>query len=235
MRDLTLENPIRAIREISHDITGQQKVRLANGREASALEIQREYFTKARDFAARRGLDEGVVKQVLDLWERTLLAVETGDLDRSSTEIDWVMKYKLIERYSAKHDLALSSSAGRPAGPRLPRHLAGARAVLPAAAPRAGRARRPRPGDLPGQVGPAADDPGPAARRVHPPRAGAPARLHRRLGAPQAQRPGAAHGAVQGPVPLGRRAGGEAHREYVSLLGVCWPSRLAGRTAVRGA
>ena len=60
MRDLTLENPIRAIREISHDITGRRKVRLANGREASALEIQAEYFTKARDFAARRGLDEGI-------------------------------------------------------------------------------------------------------------------------------------------------------------------------------
>ena len=44
MRDLTLENPIRAIREISHDMTGRRKVRLANGREASALEIQAEYF-----------------------------------------------------------------------------------------------------------------------------------------------------------------------------------------------
>ncbi len=33
MRDLTLENPIRAIREVSHDTTGQRKVRLASGRE----------------------------------------------------------------------------------------------------------------------------------------------------------------------------------------------------------
>src|SRR5437763_2506493 len=36
MRDLTLENPIRAIREVSHDITGRRKVRLANGKEATA-------------------------------------------------------------------------------------------------------------------------------------------------------------------------------------------------------
>ncbi|MDT4920379.1 MAG: proteasome accessory factor, partial [Pseudonocardiales bacterium] len=42
-RDLTLENPIRAIREISHDLTGTRPVRLAAGRSASALEIQREY------------------------------------------------------------------------------------------------------------------------------------------------------------------------------------------------
>ncbi len=225
MRDLTLENPIRAIREISHDMTGRKKVRLANGREASALEIQGEYFTKARDFAARRGLDEGVVKQVLGLWERTLLAVETGDLDSVSTEIDWVIKHKLIERYSSQAQPGVVLVPGRPAGPRLPRHLPRARPLLPAAATRPGRAGRPRPGDLPGEVGAAADHPGQAARRVHPPRAGAPPRLHRRLGAPQAQRPGPAHRALQGPVPLGRRAGGEAHRQHVSLLGVCWQPR----------
>jgi proteasome accessory factor A len=109
MRDLTLENPIRAIREVSHDMTGRRKVRLANGREASALEIQGEYLAKARDFAARRGIDEGVVKQVLDLWERTLTAIETDDLDLVSTEIDWVIKHRLIERYRAKHDLPLAS------------------------------------------------------------------------------------------------------------------------------
>ena len=38
LRDLSLENPIRAIREISHDTTGRRRVRLANGREASALD-----------------------------------------------------------------------------------------------------------------------------------------------------------------------------------------------------
>jgi hypothetical protein len=35
MRDLTLENPIRAIREISHDMTGRRKVRLAHGPDSS--------------------------------------------------------------------------------------------------------------------------------------------------------------------------------------------------------
>ena len=53
MRDLTLENPIRAIREISHDMTGRRKVRLANGREASALEIQREYLERVQSFVDR--------------------------------------------------------------------------------------------------------------------------------------------------------------------------------------
>ncbi|MGB8652301.1 MAG: Pup--protein ligase [Mycobacteriales bacterium] len=108
MRDLTLENPIRAIREVSHDLTGQKKVKLANGREASALEIQREYYAKATEFVARRGGDE-TVKRVLDLWDRTLTAIETGDLSLVDREVDWVIKHQLIERYRAKHDLALSS------------------------------------------------------------------------------------------------------------------------------
>ncbi|WP_432088960.1 Pup--protein ligase [Streptomyces sp. bgisy095] len=109
MRDLTLENPIRAIREVSHDITGQRKVRLASGREASALEVQREYYEKAVDFVDRRGIRNGTVAQVLELWGRTLDAIEAEQLDRIETEIDWVMKYKLIERYRAKHNMTMSN------------------------------------------------------------------------------------------------------------------------------
>ncbi|MET7365045.1 MULTISPECIES: Pup--protein ligase [unclassified Streptomyces] len=109
MRDLTLENPIRAIREVSHDITGQRKVRLASGREASAIEVQREYYEKAVDFVERRGIRTGTVDQVLELWGRTLDAIEAEDLDRIGTEIDWVMKYKLIERYRAKHNMTMSN------------------------------------------------------------------------------------------------------------------------------
>jgi proteasome accessory factor A len=108
MRDLTLENPIRAIREVSHDLTGRRKIKLANGREASALEIQREYFDKASDFIERRGGDT-TVKRVLDLWDRTLTAIDTGDLSLVDREIDWVTKYQLIERYRARDDLPLSS------------------------------------------------------------------------------------------------------------------------------
>jgi proteasome accessory factor A len=107
MRDLTMENPIRAIREIAHDMTGRKKVRLANGREASALDIQLEYLTRARDFVDRRDLRTPVIDRTLDLWERGLKAIESGDLSLVDREIDWVIKWKLIERYRAKHDLPL--------------------------------------------------------------------------------------------------------------------------------
>jgi proteasome accessory factor A len=108
MRDLSLENPIRAIREVSHDMTGRRKVRLANGREVCALDIQREYLAKAADFVDKRGGDK-VTDMVLSLWQRTLDAVESGDLGKVAREIDWITKYQLIERYRLKHDLPLSA------------------------------------------------------------------------------------------------------------------------------
>ena len=109
LRDLTLENPIRAIRESSHDITGKKTVRLSNGRELSALDMQREFFDRAFDFAHRREIVVGTVAKVLDLWERTLDAVEKDDLAAVASEIDWINKLQLVERYSIKHSLALSS------------------------------------------------------------------------------------------------------------------------------
>jgi proteasome accessory factor A len=50
LRDMTLENPIRAIREISHDITGRRRVRLANGREVGARDPA-EYLERAARYA----------------------------------------------------------------------------------------------------------------------------------------------------------------------------------------
>src|ERR1700742_839760 len=108
LRDMTLDNPIRAIREVSHDMTGRARVRLANGREMSALEIQWEYLNRAKDFTDKNGLDP-ISKRVLEMWERALSAIEDGVLDRIAREIDWVTKYQLIERYRARHDLPLSS------------------------------------------------------------------------------------------------------------------------------
>jgi proteasome accessory factor A len=108
LRDLTLENPIRAIREVSHDLTGSRQVRLANGREASALEIQEEYFTKASDFVDARGIRTGTIAKVLELWGRTLEAIRTENLSTVEREIDWVMKYQLIERYREKHGMSMS-------------------------------------------------------------------------------------------------------------------------------
>jgi proteasome accessory factor A len=108
LRDMTLDNSIRAIREVSHDITGRSRVRLANGREMSALDIQYEYLNRAKEFTDANGID-AIGKRVLETWERALGAIEAGRLDKIAREIDWVTKYQLIERYRARHDLPLSA------------------------------------------------------------------------------------------------------------------------------
>ena len=105
-RDLTLDNPIRAIREISHDPTCRRKVRLANGRELSALDLQWEYLDRAMRYGRNPGFSPGVAKAV-EMWEHLLTGLEKDPMSLSR-EVDWVTKYHLIDRYQAKHDLELS-------------------------------------------------------------------------------------------------------------------------------
>ena len=104
MRDLTLENPIRAIREISHDITCRRRVRLANGREASAIELQWEYLSRAARYVDRR--DDPEMKEAVRAWEECLVMLE-DDFTQLDTKVDWVMKYRMIQSYRAKHGLGL--------------------------------------------------------------------------------------------------------------------------------
>lgn len=111
MRDMSFENPIRAIREISHDTTGTRQVPLSTGRELSALQMQWEYLDKVTQYVDRRGLrTDPTTARVLDLWERSLKAVEAQDFSAVDTEIDWIIKWKLLQRYMDKHNLTLSDT-----------------------------------------------------------------------------------------------------------------------------
>ena len=210
LRDMTLENPIRAIREISHDMTCTRKVRLANGREASALEIQSEYLERALKYAERRDLSPLELK-ALGMWEHALTQIEKDPLGLDR-EADWVIKYKLVEAYREKHDLPLNHP--KVALLDLQYHdISRDRGLfykLQNRGPR--RADLHRRGDRRCRREPTPDHQGPAARGVHPQGQGAKARLHGRLGPPEAQRPGPADRAVQGPVQEPRRAGREADR-----------------------
>lgn len=109
MRDLRMENPIRSIREISQDLSGQTPVKLANGRVLTALQIQREYFEKVTEFLAQNGAHHDLVPRIMDLWGRTLTAIESQDSSGIDTEIDWAIKKKLLDSYRSKHDLPADS------------------------------------------------------------------------------------------------------------------------------
>jgi proteasome accessory factor A len=108
LRDMTLENPIRAIREISHDLSLERRVRLANGREASAVDIQSEYLTRALRYAETKGFPDDELK-ALQMWEHVMTQLQS-DPFKLDKELDWVIKHNLIEAYRAKHDLPLGSA-----------------------------------------------------------------------------------------------------------------------------
>ncbi len=110
-KDLTLENPIRAIRDVSHDLTGQAQVMLSNGKSMTALEMQREFLGMVQAFVALGDTELSPTHvQALELWERTLTAVETGNHSLIERDIDWAIKKRLIEAYQSRHNLELDSA-----------------------------------------------------------------------------------------------------------------------------
>jgi proteasome accessory factor A len=107
MRDLSLENPIRAIRDISHDITCKGRVKLTNGRELTAIQIQREYLDRVSRYVESHGADklsEGLIFE----WSAALDALEAGQPELLARKVDWVTKKMLIERYCEKNDIELT-------------------------------------------------------------------------------------------------------------------------------
>ena len=108
LRDFTLENPTRAIREISHDVTCRRAVRLASGRELSALDMQREFLDKALAYDDRHGFP-AEERRGLEMWEHCVTTLENDPL-KLDREVDWVMKHNLIEAFRERHGLALDDA-----------------------------------------------------------------------------------------------------------------------------
>ena len=97
-----------AIRDISHDMTCRRKVRLANGREVSALDIQREYLDRALRYADSKGFPP-MEQKALEMWEHCVSTIENDPL-KLDREVDWVIKYRLLEAFRARHGLTLGDA-----------------------------------------------------------------------------------------------------------------------------
>ena len=102
----TIENPIKTIREISTDLKFRNSFRLSLGREITALQMQNEMYNIV---SSMPGLDELLEKPfyryALNLWRRSLDALESEDYALVDMELDWMIKRKFMNSYKEKHQL----------------------------------------------------------------------------------------------------------------------------------
>ncbi len=101
-RNLSLRDPVRAIKEVSHDPTCRKEVELERGGSRSAVQIQAEYLEMAR-----RYLEANPAPELADLfaqWELVLAALER-DPRELATRIDWIIKQAMIERFVERKGL----------------------------------------------------------------------------------------------------------------------------------
>ncbi|WP_349827799.1 Pup--protein ligase [Brevibacterium litoralis] len=121
IEDLTLRHPIRDIRRVARDLTGSTELELRDGRKLSVRALLGIYLERARTLVDRGDHslgDQSTASRVVDLWSRMLEATESGDFSAVDTEIDWVIKKKLMDRYLQKSG---AGESGGLADPRLAR------------------------------------------------------------------------------------------------------------------
>ncbi|MDC4233352.1 Pup--protein ligase [Actinomyces sp. B33] len=107
IEDLALADPMRAIREINADLSAGTRLDLADGRTMTPVAVQREVRDRVVRTVGADGLDD-LHAYVLDLWERGLDALESGDWTGVETELDIAIKRRLLESYAARQGVGLA-------------------------------------------------------------------------------------------------------------------------------
>jgi len=107
-REYSLVSPVRAMRQVSYDLTLAQPLVLANGRRMTALEVQWEHLDLARKYAEDVGLapvgGDEVGHDILRRWEEVLSVLESNPMALAN-RLDWVAKYRMVSGYRERHDL----------------------------------------------------------------------------------------------------------------------------------
>jgi proteasome accessory factor A len=109
--NFSLRNPVRAIKDISRDLTCREQVPLNNGKKYSALELQKEYLELAHRYYSTRPKSD-MVTDILDKWEDVLTKLEEDpmQLDR---KVDWVTKMNLLKAYGERTKQPAETSGDR--------------------------------------------------------------------------------------------------------------------------
>lgn len=110
LSDLELADPMLAIRQVNQDLSAQVKIPMAHGGELSALDIQERILQRVVDVL---GIDindsscDASTRQVIDLWRRALAALRSGDWSSVDRELDFAIKFRLIQEYLKRKQTTL--------------------------------------------------------------------------------------------------------------------------------
>ncbi len=104
--DLTLERPVRELRDVSYDPTLRHLLTLRDGRRMTAVQLQWEYLDQARKHVDKTmGSDvDTETAEVLERWASVLDRLEADPM-LCSAELDWVAKLSLLESYRERDGL----------------------------------------------------------------------------------------------------------------------------------
>ena len=108
LSDLALADPMRAIRDTCHDMSGGALLERVDGRTITSLEMQAEHLGRLRNHVTQDIEITALHEAALDLWERGLEALRLQQPDRVATELDWAVKHQLLTRYCQRHDTDLT-------------------------------------------------------------------------------------------------------------------------------
>jgi proteasome accessory factor A len=105
-RDYNMVSPINALRDISYDLWSKEPVKLTNGRDMTALEIQEDLCERAEAFVQARQVPSDQV-QAVKLW-REVIEQYRSDPMLLADRVDWIAKLQIIERERERSGVALS-------------------------------------------------------------------------------------------------------------------------------
>ncbi len=108
--ELRIAEPVRELRAVSHDPGLRHPVKLADGRNLTAVEIQREYLDRARKYVDDRyGSDvDPQTVQVLTEWDSVLTRLGEDPMQLAG-ELDWVAKLRLLQGFRERDGLDWSA------------------------------------------------------------------------------------------------------------------------------
>ena len=104
---LVIKDPVRAVRQVSHDTTLNAVIEMVDGRHLTAAQIQTEIIEAATNYATRFGLDsvdEQIGNDVLQRWHNVVASLQTDPLTVANI-VDWVAKKRIVEGFAQRHGL----------------------------------------------------------------------------------------------------------------------------------